>query len=122
INQLDNEPSGLLVFGKTRRANRSLTEQFKNRAIRKLYFLVTDREVPAEEFTIKSSIVRAGERYVSRPVHAGANSAEPKFKLGASRDFGCWMLELPPVCHVLTAQPSSVPTPRIPLPALAAGF
>ena len=59
-----------MVFAKTPLANRSLTAQFTARSVRKKYLLLTDRPVRQSEFTVKSALVRAGERYSSRPVHA----------------------------------------------------
>jgi 23S rRNA (cytosine1962-C5)-methyltransferase len=80
LHRLDKETSGVLVFGKTPLANRSLTEQFTQRLVRKKYLLRTDRPMPAKEFTIKTALVRAGEKYLSRPVHAGAEIAETHFR------------------------------------------
>jgi len=65
IHRLDKETSGVIVFGKTTLANRSLTEQFASRQVQKKYLLLTDRAVKQQEFVAKSKIVRAGERYVS---------------------------------------------------------
>ncbi len=106
IHRLDKETSGVLVFGKTREANRSLTEQFASRAVRKKYLLLTDRNLstgrtsapasptsrkksssrenarpPGREFTIVSSMLRAGEKYVSRPLSRGGESAETHFSV-----------------------------------------
>src|SRR5512140_3343776 len=41
IHRLDKETSGVMVFGKTSQANRSLTQQFTQRTVRKLYLLLT---------------------------------------------------------------------------------
>jgi 23S rRNA (cytosine1962-C5)-methyltransferase len=65
IHRLDKETSGVLVFGKTPLANRSLTEQFTGRAVQKKYLLLTDREPRRHEFTAKSKLVRIGQRYAS---------------------------------------------------------
>jgi 23S rRNA (cytosine1962-C5)-methyltransferase len=81
LHRLDKETSGVLVFGKTPAANRSLTEQFTERRVRKKYLLLTDRPVPQREFTVKTALVRVGEKYASRPPHAGAEIAETKFRL-----------------------------------------
>src|SRR5437016_4519858 len=78
IHRLDKETSGVIVFAKTPLANRSLTEQFTKRSVRKKYLFLTDREPGEKEFTIKSCLVRAGERYVSRPVHAGGDRSEER--------------------------------------------
>ena len=67
IHRLDKETSGVLVFGKTPLANKSLTEQFTDRRVRKKYLLLTDRAVPQTEFTVKTTLVRVGEKYASRP-------------------------------------------------------
>lgn len=76
IHRLDKETSGVMVFGKTPLANRSLTEQFAQRRVGKNYLLLTDRKAPSEEFTAKSTLLRAGEKYASRP---GGEPAETRF-------------------------------------------
>lgn len=84
IHRLDKETSGVMVFGKTQLANRSLTPQFSDHTVRKRYQLLTDREVERDSFVAESSLVRSGEKYLSRPVHAGSERAETRFKrLGA---------------------------------------
>src|SRR5271170_7470518 len=80
IHRLDKETSGVLVFGKTPAANRSLTEQFTRHNIRKKYQLLTDRPVKSGNITVISSLVRAGEKYMSRPLHAGSERAETHFR------------------------------------------
>ncbi len=65
IHRLDKETSGVLVFAKTPRANRSLTEQFTRRDIRKKYLLLTNHGLKQTEFTATSKITRLGDRYVS---------------------------------------------------------
>ena len=67
IHRLDKETSGIMVFGKTTPANRSLTEQFTQRAVRKKYFLLTDGPMKKRELTVKSHLIRTGERYASSP-------------------------------------------------------
>ena len=81
LHRLDKETSGVMVFGKTPATNRSLTGQFTERRVRKKYLLLTDRPVTQREFAIKTALVRVGEKYASRPPHAGAEIAETKFKL-----------------------------------------
>ena len=83
IHRLDKETSGVMVFGKTALANRSLTEQFAARAVRKKYLLLTDREVSRREFTVKSALVRAGEKYVSG---ARGEPAETRFYFSVAAD------------------------------------
>lgn len=65
MHRLDKETSGALVFAKTPLANRSLTEQFTERGVRKKYVLLTDRSVPHSKLTVKSWLARAGDKYVS---------------------------------------------------------
>jgi 23S rRNA (cytosine1962-C5)-methyltransferase len=76
IHRLDKETSGVLVFGKSPLANRSLTEQFTRREVRKSYLLLTDRSVPRKTMTIKSSLARVGDKYASR---SSGEPAETRF-------------------------------------------
>src|SRR5258708_6537210 len=87
IHRLDKETSGVIVFAKTPKSNRSLTQQFAGRRVKKKYLLLTDREVPDGEFEAKSCLVRAGERYLSRPVHVGGQLAETRFRPVGTRGF-----------------------------------
>jgi 23S rRNA (cytosine1962-C5)-methyltransferase len=86
IHRLDKETSGVIVFSKTTLANRSLTAQFTQREARKKYLLLTDRPARRKEFFARSSLVRAGEKYVSRPVHAGSEVAETRFRFLAGAE------------------------------------
>lgn len=80
IHRLDKETSGLIVFGKTAVANRSLARQFETGGIRKIYLLLTDRKTTFQELRARSALVRVGEKYVARPSHAGAVLAETVFR------------------------------------------
>jgi 23S rRNA (cytosine1962-C5)-methyltransferase len=80
IHRLDKDTSGLIVFGKTPAANRSLTRQFEKGLARKTYVLLTDRETTFTELRVRTALARVGERYVARPPHAGANIAETVFR------------------------------------------
>lgn len=81
VHRLDKETSGLIVFGKSAVANKSLTEQFARRAVRKVYHLVTDRPVREDEFVVVSRIVRLGDRYVSRPLLGEEDRSETRFRV-----------------------------------------
>jgi 23S rRNA (cytosine1962-C5)-methyltransferase len=82
IHRLDKETSGLIVFGKTTEANRSLTAQFEKRLVHKKYVLLTDRPAPSTPLRVKSVLVRSGERYLSRPLHPAGDVAETCFGAG----------------------------------------
>ncbi|MGI8966339.1 MAG: pseudouridine synthase, partial [Limisphaerales bacterium] len=86
LHRLDKETSGLLIFGKTTLANRSLTQQFSEGAVRKKYFLLTDRAVTFKNLKVESALVRTGEKYLSRPLHVGSERAETHFKKLADRE------------------------------------
>src|SRR5262245_60194943 len=83
IHRLDKETSGVLVFARSPEANRSLTAQFTEREVKKRYVLVTDSESlrgrAREPFVARSSIQRAGERYISG--HSGGEQAETHFRV-----------------------------------------
>jgi 23S rRNA (cytosine1962-C5)-methyltransferase len=80
LHRLDKETSGVLLFTKSSRANRSLAREFAGRSVRKRYLLLTDRPVPHSPQTLRSALVRAGQHYISRPVHPGGDIAETRFQ------------------------------------------
>jgi 23S rRNA (cytosine1962-C5)-methyltransferase len=97
VHRLDKETSGIIIFSKTSLANRSLTEQFTERGVRKKYLLLTDRLPRKSDFCVKTCLVRAGEKYISRPLHPGGVIAETRFNAGgqtslpdASRSYQVW--------------------------------
>jgi 23S rRNA (cytosine1962-C5)-methyltransferase len=96
VHRLDKETSGVLVFSKTTDASRSLTKQFTERIVRKRYLLLTDRAPKRDEFTVRSKITRAGERYVSGPA---GEPAETRFRVLPEREasVGAVLLEAAPL-------------------------
>lgn len=96
IHRLDKETSGLMVFARTRQANQSLTHQFTERRVRKVYRLLTGGKPAEGEFTVRSALVRAGERYVSRPQHEGGELAETRFRVVGEKE-GLTEVEAEPV-------------------------
>ncbi len=118
LHRLDKETSGVMVFGKTALANRSLTEQFERHKVRKKYLLLTDREIPRKEFKVKTSLVRVGEKYVSRPLHAGGEAAETKFRVTASAGLSRPKAEL----RMVEAAPLTGRTHQIRVHAAESGF
>src|SRR6266478_2966806 len=123
IHRLDKETSGVMVFGKTSLANRSLTDQFTARTVRKKYILLTDRSIPQPELTVKTTVVRAGEKYIARPVHVGGSLAETRFRVlpeSAARVHSCESPAGP--LHVIEAEPLTGRTHQIRVHAAHQGF
>ncbi len=113
IHRLDKETSGILIFGKTAIANKSLTEQFTQRRVHKQYLLLTDREVPKSPFTVKTSLLRIGEKYATRP---GGEMAETKFTPDHDARFGTGKLRM------VLAEPVTGRTHQIRVHAAERGF
>lgn len=121
IHRLDKETSGVLVFAKSTLANRSLTQQFTQREVRKKYLFITDRPAPARRLVVKSCLIRAGERYLSRPVHAGGETAETRFY--ASKDERCTVRnQTGPAGALMEAEPLTGRTHQIRVQAAEQGF
>jgi 23S rRNA (cytosine1962-C5)-methyltransferase len=125
IHRLDKETSGVMVFGKSTLANRSLTEQFANRQVHKKYLLLTDRSLKRDELVVKSKIARAGERYASG---AQGELAETRFaKVGANvrrLTLNSKKLKPPHVAayEVIEAEPLTGRTHQIRVHAAESGF
>jgi 23S rRNA (cytosine1962-C5)-methyltransferase len=115
LHRLDKETSGVLVFGKTPLANKSLTEQFTAHYVHKKYLLLTDRQVPQKEFTMKTSLVHVGEKYASR---AGGEPAETKFTPIVDAKFAAKSAGL----KMVTAEPLTGRTHQIRVHAAESGF
>lgn len=99
LHRLDKDTSGLLVFGKTPEANRSLTAQFTAHSVVKRYRLWMDRRPSQDRWTTQSNLVRAGERYVSRGPAAEGERAKTEFRLigpRATPDGERWEVEATP--------------------------
>jgi 23S rRNA (cytosine1962-C5)-methyltransferase len=86
VQRLDKETSGVMVFSKSPLANRALTRQFTDRVVRKKYLLLTDRPVHPREMKVESTLVRAGNRYVSRPLHPSGETAQTHFRVLGEAD------------------------------------
>lgn len=112
IHRLDKETSGVVVFGKTPTANRSLTGQFAGREVRKQYLLLTARPPRQGELVIKSKISRRGDRYASG---ATGEAAETRFRFaGRKSPF--------PGAKFLEAEPLTGRTHQIRVHAAENGF
>src|SRR6266545_6492196 len=131
IHRLDKETSGVMVFGKTPLANRSLTEQFTQRRVRKKYLLLSDRLVNQREFAVESRIIRIGERYASSPRGEAAETRfailpvaaavrpPPISSLPRARKMSC---VLPNAATTIEAEPLTGRTHQIRVHAAECGF
>jgi 23S rRNA (cytosine1962-C5)-methyltransferase len=124
IHRLDKETSGVMVFGKTTLANRSLTEQFTKRSVHKKYLLLTDRTLKRDELVAKSKIARAGERYVSGTVGELAETHFKRVAADVRRLTSTSKLEPPHVgCYqFIEAEPFTGRTHQIRVHAAENGF
>jgi len=84
LHRLDKETSGVLVFGKSSLANRSLTAQFTERRVQKHYALLTDRPVAQTSWNVKTRLARSGSRYASVTHPAAGELAETRFDVISS--------------------------------------
>jgi 23S rRNA (cytosine1962-C5)-methyltransferase len=130
VQRLDKETSGVSVFPKTPIASRSLTGQFTTRMVRKTYLLLTDRPVPGRELAVTSTLVRAGEKYLSRPVYRGGEVAETRFRKPTAEEWRRLCPDggsaAPPApfsnSHPLVAEPRTGRTHQIRVHAAEQGF
>jgi 23S rRNA (cytosine1962-C5)-methyltransferase len=112
IHRLDKATSGVLVFGKTPLANRSLTGQFTRREVRKTYVFLTPSKPRKEFIKIQSNLVRKGEKYEAASRSGQGEFAETEFRY--VRAEGKW--------HWIQAHPLTGRTHQIRAHAHAAGI
>ncbi len=95
--RLDQETSGVLLFGKTREANQSLAKQFEERTVQKTYLLLTDRDPGQLPRKVRSNIFKAGgnDFQSSSQITRGQN-AETEFTLVEQTSLG-WLIEARPL-------------------------
>ncbi len=115
LHRLDKETSGVLVLGKSTLANRSLTRQFTDHQIEKVYGLLTRQRPREAELRVITALVRAGDKYLPRPLAAGGLRAETVFRLAQETPLptGEWLVE---------AHPQTGRTHQIRVHAAASGF
>lgn len=93
VHRLDKVTSGLIVFARTPAANRSLTEQFATRRVRKRYLLWSDRPPAQERFTVKTLIARLGDKYFAN--EQSGEPAETSFELLRQEPGRCLLAAYP---------------------------
>lgn len=125
IQRLDKDTSGIIVFGKTQLANQSLSLAFEQRKVCKTYVLLSDRlPKKAGKIRVRSTLVRVGERYVSRPLHQGAPLAETWFRAADPSElmFGPMAPRNGREVSVILAEPATGRTHQIRVHAAESGF
>lgn len=100
LHRLDRDTSGLMVFGKSDRANRSLTAQFAGRGVEKVYLLRATGDprprggearveaMPGGGWRVTSWLSKLGERQGSRPDGPPGGEAITEFE---PRGVGTWL-------------------------------
>jgi len=84
VHRLDRETSGLLVIAKTEAAKRSLQDQWRSRAVKKVYQLLAIGRVRPDEAVIDLPLDRDPAHPTRRHVSQGGRSAATRYKSLAS--------------------------------------
>jgi len=92
--RIDRPASGAIVFGKSRRATRRLTEQFEHRAVTKLYWACVEGEVDPAEGTWRDFLRKVPGEARAETVdadHPEARVAVLHYRTLAARPWGSWL-------------------------------
>lgn len=89
VHRIDRPTSGLVVFAKTDKAGKRLTQLFKNRELKKIYWAVVQNRPPEEVATLENYIRKNEQKnksYVVSEKVLGAKRAELKYRYVLSSD------------------------------------
>lgn len=82
FHRLDLETTGIVLFGKDPKINRAMTEKFRDREMKKVYWAVVDGRWLPEWKEIRSYILKArGGQWANVPKGRGGDAAHTNFKL-----------------------------------------
>ncbi len=98
VHRLDRPTSGAMVFAKTSKALRRMNELFKNRQVKKTYWLLTEEVLPEFEGVMEHWMYKDTEKKkvkVKRKPFSGAKKAVLKYKLlGRISSYYLWEVQL----------------------------
>lgn len=81
VHRLDKDTSGLMVVAKTEAAHRGLSQQIKNRQVRKGYLALTEGAPPLEEGVIDAPIARDPRHRKRMAVVAGGRESVTRYRV-----------------------------------------
>lgn len=116
VNRLDRPVSGIALFAKTKAIMTELTEQFRQRAVEKVYLAVVQNEPPGESGVLVHYLQKNGAKNTvtaSTEDNPGADRAELEYKLIGKSD-RYFLLEIHPVSgkhHQIRAQLAAINCP-----------
>ncbi len=98
IHRIDRPASGVVVFAKNKKAVGLLTDQFKQRTVRKTYLAVVKNKPPEEESTLRHFLIKnqkANKSEAREEEVPGSKVAELKYRtMGSSDHYHLLQLEL----------------------------
>lgn len=97
VHRLDRPVSGLVIFAKTDKALSRLTQQIKDRKIRKIYWAVVKNRPPKDEGILVNYLVRnekQNKSYIVPEGTHGAKEAVLQYRVLSESEGGYWLLEV----------------------------
>jgi 23S rRNA pseudouridine1911/1915/1917 synthase len=96
VHRLDKDTSGLMVVAKTDRAHASLTQQLKERRVKKTYVALVSGNVSQSEGEVDAPIARHPRHRKRMAIVQGGRDAVTRYKV-VHRYSGCTLVEAYPV-------------------------
>lgn len=94
VNRLDRETGGVVLIAKNILSAHILSEQLKNREIKKVYYAITEEVPEKESGTISAPIAREQESIIKRCVRQDGRYAETNYKvLKKNKEYALVMAE-----------------------------
>ncbi len=92
VHRLDKDTSGLIIIAKNNQAHQNLTEQFKNRTVKKTYLTVVKGRVAPERGTIEAPIGRDRSHREKMSITDNSHGREARTKYHVIKHIGSYSL------------------------------
>lgn len=91
--RLDKGTSGIMILARSKKAAAQIGKLFEQRRVKKSYLMVTDRFLDCDQYTIRTTITRQGDAFVSSEPGCDGNAVSLFKRVSQDHSFSLWKVE-----------------------------